>query len=191
MAKIICCNSGLISTHNIKPMDLRDIAIVDSIPRCQFNGTILTIGCGAGRLEYYLGRDFEKEFNIMATDLIDQLEYDKRYSSFDVMDIFNPNKVGDVVICSEVLEHLVDYKTAFKNLIEITRRRLIITVPYDHSFFSPDHVNFWTEENVGEFAEMAKPYLVMISKIRTKPRDREMNQWGYLIIVDKLQKYEG
>jgi SAM-dependent methyltransferase len=35
----------------------------------------------------------------------------------------------DLVICSEVLEHIADWHTALRNLVQMTRQHLLITVP--------------------------------------------------------------
>lgn len=171
----------------MKELDMRDISIIDALPVYNSVKEILTIGCGKGRIEWYL---YKMGYNVIATDVRREVEwFDTNGLKFCKFDILKPSNIKKpVVICSEVLEHLKDYKKAFRNLINITETRLIITVPYAKSFNSLGHVNFWT--NSKEFYELGKPYAVSISKIRTKPKDVKMNQWCYLIIVDKRQCYE-
>ena len=123
---------------------------------------------------------------------------------FYLSDIFDlssfPIKSSPIVICSQVLEHLSGYKTALVHLLALTEVRLIITVPYRHSFSSPDHINFWDDgsfvwkasdqtlfRGIDEFIDLCAPYSTSISKIRTKPEDVKMGQWNYLIVVDKRQ----
>jgi len=43
---------------------------------------------------------------------------------------FNDNEF-DIVLCSETLEHLTDYKRAVTELLRITKKVLIITVPHE------------------------------------------------------------
>ena len=111
----------------------------------------------------------------------------------------------DVIICSEVLEHLPNYKKALENLLSIANQRVIITVPWGLSYNVPGdppigHCNFWKDsevienglkfKSIQEFQQLCRPYASSIVKIRTKARDVQMNQWDYLIVVDKNQCYE-
>jgi len=124
------------------------------------------------------------------------------FSEADIFDLSTmPVKSAPVVLASEVLEHLEDYKTALKNLLELTEVRLILTFPYRKSFndLSPPpigHCNYWDDcksdgfKDVHEFEELCRPYSVSITKIRTKPEDVERRQRSYLVVVDKRQKWD-
>jgi len=51
----------------------------------------------------------------------------------------------DTVICTHVIEHILDYKAAIKELRRITKKRLIIIVPREREYrytFNP-HFNFF------------------------------------------------
>lgn len=51
----------------------------------------------------------------------------------------------DTVICTHVIEHIVDYRAAIAELRRVTRRRLIIVVPREREYrytFNP-HLNFF------------------------------------------------
>ena len=188
----------------MNPLDMRDIAVIDAFPVYKFEKTVLNIGCGEGRIDYYLAMT---NYQVYATDI-------KRYETwrlqenltFHEADIFDlsgfPIKSSPIVICSQVLEHLSGYKTALVHLLALTEVRLIITVPHYRSFRSPDHINFWDDpipratpgalpghqcKDVHEFVTLCHPYSTAISKIRTKPKDVEMGQWNYLITVDMRQ----
>lgn len=187
----------------MKEPDIRDIAILDAMPTYECSRTVLNVGCGNGRIDYILD---SMGYIVYATD------YDKNESweesdrlKFCRSNIFDlntfPIESSPVVICSEVLEHLEDYKVALANLIALTKVRLIITIPFKKSFNDaappPEgHCNHWDDSQNGEYTDinefrlLCKPYSVSISKIRTKPKDVEMGQWAYLIVVDKRQKYE-
>jgi len=185
-----------------KVLDIRDISIVDAFPVYGLVKQVLNVGCGRGRIDYYLANE---QYRVFATDInkYDTWENQKNLS-FHTANIFDvesfPVSSSSVVICAEVLEHLKEYKEALKNLLFLARTRLIITVPFEKSFnnTSPPpegHCNYWSDEDNGsfkdinEFKALCSPYSVSISKIRTKPRDVQMGQWGFLIVVDKRQRY--
>lgn len=172
------------------PLDIRDIAILDALPFYEFDKIILNVGCGKGRIDYHLAA---MGFKIFATDIKqdeDWQEIDRlTFHESDIFDLHSfPIAPIPVVICSQVLEHLKDYKIALKNLIILTHIRLIITVPFKKSFHSRGHVNFWDDNSIREFAELGHPYSVSISRILTKPEDAGRKQSAYLIILDKRQK---
>lgn len=189
------------------PLDIRDIAIIDAFPFYKYNPIVLNVGCGKGRIDFHL---MELGFQVYATDYQKSetwknIEKGNGFLRFKKADIFNlnsfPIKKAPVVICSEVLEHLKNYKKALKNLIKLTKIRLIITIPFEKSFNGSGgvppigHCNFWSDcinkkkgfKDIKEFHKLCRPNSVSISKIRTKPQDVKMNQYEYLIIVDKRQ----
>lgn len=185
-------------------MDIRDVAIIDSLPVWDCPKIILSVGCGNGRIDKIL---CDMGYTVYATDYENHSVWpDKsgpipRFSKADIFDLKTfPVLHVPIVICSEVLEHLVDYKEALKNLLILTEIKLIITIPFKKSFNNDSpppvgHCNHWDDNGEGafkdirEFHRLCHPYTVSMSKIRTKPRDVEMNQWAYLIAVDKRQKY--
>ena len=171
----------------MKELDIRDISIIDALPVYKGPKKVFTVGCGIGRIEFHLHK---MGYNVVATDVKRMVKWsDIENLIFRKFNILKPdNSVWPIVICSEVLEHIQNYKQAFRNLISLAGIRVIITVPYGNSFNSPDHVNFW--HNSEEFYELGKPYVVSVSRIRTKPKDAKKNQWCYLIIIDKRQCYE-
>lgn len=183
----------------MEKLNMKDIAIIDAFPhRCQKK--VLNVGCGEGRIDFHLA---DMDYRVYGTDIeLNGLSEDIYWSpggslTFHKSDIFDlssfPIKSSPIVICSQVLEHLSGYKTALLHLLALTEVRLILTVPYRRSFNSPDHINFWDEENsesyrtIREFIDLCHPYSTAISKIRTKPEDVELGQWNYLIVIDKRQ----
>jgi len=181
----------------MKPLDIRDVAIIDAFPIYNCGKTALSVGCGEGRIDFHLAN---LGYRVYATDI-------KRHETWQEMpnltfhqsDIFDlasfPMKEAPVVICSEVMEHLKEYKGALKNLLFLATVRLILTIPFKKSYFSSSHCNFWDDresdeyKNVNEFISLCVPYSVSISKIRTKAKDVEMGQYEYLITVDKRQNF--
>ena len=200
-------------------LDIRHMSIIDALPVFNTTKEILTVGCGSAKLEVALQ---EIGYTVFATDsCFDDYGNNKRKENlekinFTASDIFDlstfPVDKSETVICSEVLEHIVDWRKAFKNLLQLTGRRLIITVPYYESFNvegdPPDgHCNFWTDlgndpyaatghasKNVitpiTQFASLAYPYHVSVTKICTKYSDWLNSSRCYLLIIDKNQLAE-
>ncbi len=182
--------------------DIRDVSIIDAFPTYECDKIVLDVGCGNGRVGQISS---DMGYRVYATDYAPHTSWNDMNSlTFHVSDIFRtdtfPIASSPIVICSEVLEHLGEYRKAIMNLLSLTKIRLIITVPFELSFnnTSPPpkgHCNYWSDssdknfKNINEFYQLCSPYAVSISKIRTKPKDVQMGQWGYLIVVDKRQKY--
>lgn len=167
----------------MKPLDLRDIKIVENIPEDTAT-EILTVGAGTGRIEYHLSK---MGYSVLATDIERLVLWnDDDHLKFHQMSILEPDiEPMDIVICAQVVEHLPEYKEALVNLIKLAKTRLIITTPYKKSFNSPDHCNHWDDSSVKIFREIASPHKVTIEKIITKEKDKETGQLCYLIVIDK------
>jgi len=186
-------------------IDIRHKHIIGLINSASSDKKILNVGAGSCKIDYHL---IKLGFNVISTDY-QRVEYFdnimKDYESeldFRLLDIFNsdtyPVESSEIVLCCEVLEHLVDYKTAFTNLISLTEKRLIVTVPYKNSYDMQGpppivHCNYWDDngsgnyKNINEFADFASPHKINISKIITKPEDKQKNQFVYIIIIDKYE----
>lgn len=197
-------------------LDIRHISIIDSLPVYETKKEILTVGCGSGYVESKLQ---EMGYDVIATDYfdketrentkyLDKINYHKS-SIFDLSSF--PVEGRETVICSEVLEHLPNYQEAFVNLLELTHRRLIVTIPWNISYDvegpPPEgHCNYWTDKgenpftnniqesekdinfkDIREFITLAWPYHVTISKIATKGEDWITSSRCYMIVVDKGQ----
>lgn len=180
--------------EEVQSLDIRDIAIINAFPLTK-SDVVLNVGCGKGRLDHHL---LDIGFNVISTD-IKKCELVSDTIKFNESDIFDlstfPVKSADVVICSEVLEHLEDYTTAFFNLLTLAEHRLIITVPYKRSFIASDHIHFWDDDlsegkgfiDIEDFIDLAAPFSTSISKIITKIEDIQLKQRCYLMIIDKTQ----
>lgn len=190
-------------------LDRRDVSILNALPASfKSKPSVLTIGAGGGRLEYHM---ILNGLRVLATDLDDQLTDAYRYE-FDMSPDFSWMKWNildpiddmtlkvmqrDVVICSEVLEHLEGWRQALENLISLANERVIITIPVRHSFSMPGvpapqgHCNFWAWKQdsmymgVRDFIQLALPYSCAISEIKTK--DNDPRQSCFLIVIDKTQ----
>lgn len=192
-------------------LDIRQVSIINSLPVYETKKEVLNVGCGVPKLDQYLN---DNGWDITCTDYIPERnkypEFEDRMKNMginleivhaNILDYSSfPKESYESVICSEVIEHLYEYKKAFENLLQLTERRLILTFPYATSFMDnapppKGHCNFWNDngngnfKDVNEFVEMASPYSVSIQKIRTKPKDKELKQFDYLVIVDKEQQW--
>lgn len=114
------------------------------IKNISFN-SILEIGCGNGYFLKYLLMELNidvSKINITGVDISPnaiKLAQKTLNGSFYDMDISIDKLESkfDLVICSEVLEHIDDYKSALKNIAEMCNKYLIISTPCgkygDHS----------------------------------------------------------
>ena len=126
------------STHNpvVRLLMGRFIAKVlghveDSKPK-----SVLDIGCGEGVITEMIGRQFPNGM-VVGTDIDEGLLY--KGTSSDVNNLvvsempfhcFQPNSF-DLVIMTEVLEHLEQPKAALKAISKITKGYALITVPHE------------------------------------------------------------
>ena len=192
-----------------KEITLKDRLIMSELTDINNTNEVVNVGCGGGRLDYHLGK---MGYNVISTDYQDHAGWVKDFflkEMEDWSDILNyhgncnifdlttfPIQSSDVVVCSEVLEHIVDYKTAFKNLLKLTKNKLIITIPRERSFNVPGpaprgHCNYWSDIGLGsytdikEFINMAGPYNTKIQIGMTKKKDYGNGQRVYMITVDK------
>ena len=171
------------------PRDMKDDSIIGALPSYGCEKTVLNVGCGTARIDFHIAA---MGYRVYATDIAcSYLWQEAGNLTFHQSDIFDltsfPILNAPIVICSQVLEHLKDYKQALANLLKLTTVRLILTFPFERSFYSLNHLNFWDDNNIGEFIELCKPHLVSLSKIITKPEDVKKGQRDYLIIIDKKQ----
>lgn len=179
----------------MKPLDMKNIAIIDAFPVYAIEQRILSVGCGNGRIDFHLA---EMGYRVHAFDIKSYDTWkDMKNLTFQKASIFEPQSLeaAPIVICSQMLEHLKEYRQALVNLIALAEVRLVITIPYKRSFNGSVHYNFWDDRANGEFKDiyefhtLCHPYAVAISKIRTKLKDSKTDKYNYLIIVDKRQNY--
>jgi 2-polyprenyl-3-methyl-5-hydroxy-6-metoxy-1,4-benzoquinol methylase len=117
--------------------------------------TVLDVGCGCGQLLNEIkkvfpdarleGVDFSPESIRVARKL-------SPAAVFDVLSIFELEKLGrqfDLVLCTEVLEHLEDADLAMEKLVGRCQHggTLVITVPQGRLDTFAGHFNFWTPES--------------------------------------------
>lgn len=142
-------------------------AVVESLEA----GSLLDAGCGEGFVVDHLHRH-NPELKITGIDVSEAaVEYARanfgesgRFRTGSVYKLPFSDKSFDVVLCSEVLEHLDDPTAALLELKRVARTHVLITVPLEPYFqwlntlgrllrFNPDagHVNFWTARTFEQF----------------------------------------
>ena len=138
---------------------------------------ILDAGCGEG----YFAALMQEEFPDASVTGLDASSGAVAYATqhfgpqikFLEGDLFAlpfADNVFDVVVCSEVLEHLDDPARAFAELKRVARKRVVLTVPLEpwFKFFNdlaralriaedPGHVQFWSHDGFQKFVSGLHP----------------------------------
>ncbi len=111
-------------------------------------GSICDVGCGTGVLLKRLRQARRGEGHYTGVDFVvdDAAKLDGiDYVSAVVEALPFDDCTFDTVICTHVIEHVLDYRKAIAELRRVTKRRLIIVVPREREYrytFNP-HFNFF------------------------------------------------
>lgn len=134
--------------------------------------SILELGCGEGYLLSQLHQHFPS-VPMLGLDNLD-VALDEGHRIFpelqlmhgDIYHIAQPDKSWDLVIASEVLEHLDDPLAALKELKRVSSRHVLLSVPHEPWFRlgnlargrhlsrlgnHPEHVNLWSRSGFAKF----------------------------------------
>lgn len=146
--------------------------------------TILDVGCGEGFSMHHLFG--QSQTQVMGLDnrphalkLARQLNPQHSFSVGSIFSLPYPDASIDLVLCTEVLEHLDDPAQGLQELCRISRTWLLLSVPNEPLFMGanflrgknmrawgndPEHVNHWSTR---AFIHFVKPYCrVVMSKQR-------------------------
>jgi SAM-dependent methyltransferase len=124
-------------------------ACLERIAADALGSSICDVGCGTGALLHHVREHSGKTFNAMVgVDIVapgKPVGAGIEFVSGWVESLPFPDQSFDTVVCTHVIEHILDYRDAIAELRRIARRRLIIVVPREREgiyTFNP-HFNFF------------------------------------------------
>jgi SAM-dependent methyltransferase len=111
--------------------------------------SVCDVGCGTGAvLRHVRAASRERLTTLVGVDIVEPAQPIGEgidFVSAWIEDLPFPDKCFDTVVCTHVIEHVLDYRNAIAELRRIARRRLIIVVPREREgvyTFNP-HLNFF------------------------------------------------
>ena len=136
-------------------------ACIREIGKAVCGSSVLDVGCGTGYLidalaganpeRSYTGIDFQTDQATMAS------RPNVRFDEGPIEALPYPDMAFDTVICTHVLEHVLDIAAAIAELRRVCRNRLILVVPREREYrftFNP-HVHFFPYEH--SFLRVIRP----------------------------------
>jgi len=121
---------------------------IDMIAQELVDGSICDVGCGTGALLNRLAQKRPDLTRKVGVDFVveDAAELEGIEAvSARIEELPFEDGAFDNVVCTHVIEHILDYRAAIAELRRITRKRLIIIVPREREYlytFNP-HFNFF------------------------------------------------
>lgn len=111
--------------------------------------SVLDVGCGTGYLVHWLKQRMP-HLELSGTDFIIEDGTRKRHPEIRFVEghverLPFEDDAFDTVVCTHVLEHILEFRTALAELRRVARKRLIIVVPQEREYrftFNP-HLHFF------------------------------------------------
>jgi len=141
-------------------------------------GSVLDVGCGEGFTlnklkenkigKVHEGIDYSKE----AISLGKKAYPNLHISQGNIYGLKHEDNSFDLVICSEVLEHLEDPQKALKELIRVSKKHILLSVPnepwfclFNYTQWGKDigHINKWSKNKFVKFLK-SESYKVVFVK---------------------------
>ena len=123
-------------------------ACIDRIVADVIGESVCDVGCGTGVLLRRIQQEREGRGRYTGVDFVvdDAAALPGiDYAAAKIEALPFPDRAFDTVICTHVIEHVLEYRQAIAELRRITARRLIIVVPREREYrysFNP-HFNFF------------------------------------------------
>lgn len=135
---------------------------------------VLDVGCGEGLTiqflhKYYPQVDYQGiDLSQRAISIAKEHNLFAKFSVGSITDLPYPDSSFDLIICSEVLEHLENPDKALTELTRVSKKYLILTVPNEpwfriSSFLTvkylttwgnhPEHIQNWTKNSFLNFVQ--------------------------------------
>lgn len=121
--------------------------------------SVLDIGCGEGFIlnklrEEGIGKSWEGiDYSIKAVEIGKKINPDLDLKQGSIYDSELKDNSFDLVVCTEVLEHLEDPQKALKEVLRISNKYVLLSVPNEPLFLLSNftqwgkdigHINHWT-----------------------------------------------
>ncbi len=139
---------------------------------------VLEVGCGKGYLTRKISEKLQHS-TVYAVDIVVTERRDRNtiFIRSSVENLPFEDRMFDTVICTHVLEHVVDLERAVSELRRVAKGRIIIVVPRQREYlYTPDlHVHFFPYEH--------DLYL----KLKLGENARVMKLGGDFLIIEDLQ----
>lgn len=123
------------------------------------HSSVVDVGCGFGNLLNLVAADY-RNTSLLGTDFseskIDHLRAVYPHIHFKVHNIYDALEgTFDLIVCTEVLEHLLYPRKALVRLVEAlnSNGKVFITVPNGRLDTFNGHINFWSLESWNVFLE--------------------------------------
>lgn len=137
--------------------------------------SVLDVGCGEGftldRLhKEKIGKSYEGiEYEETAVELAKKMYPKLTFKQGDIYKLPYKSNSFDLVVCTEVLEHLEDPKKAYRELLRVSKKYVLLSVP-NEPFFTvqrmarfqnilklgahPEHIQHWTMLSFMKFVKV-------------------------------------
>jgi ubiquinone/menaquinone biosynthesis C-methylase UbiE len=127
------------------------VACLEAIAAAVVPGSICDVGCGTGFLVQFLRQQSKLDSSaICGVDFIIEAETQQRHPSIrfvaaPVEHLPFADREFDTVICTHVLEHILDVRAAIGELRRVCAKKLVVVVPLEREYrftFNP-HIHFF------------------------------------------------
>jgi SAM-dependent methyltransferase len=123
-------------------------ACVRRINQMVTGSSVCDVGCGTGALLAHIHADHPRLTRLVGVDFVVQDAAGipgVEYIAAKIENLPFEDNEFDTVVCTHVIEHVLEYQAAIAELRRITRKRLIVVVPREREYrytFNP-HFNFF------------------------------------------------
>lgn len=149
----------------VRYIHLRRLEIISELVGSDTRKAILDCGCGEGHLlDRLKGDKFGVDHSEISLKRAKEKNPGAKFYSSDITQLPFEDEFFQVVTCSEVLEHITDYRSAISEILRVTKPggKIIISVPNERNWtigrlfmlrFPPkleDHVNSFKPRDLAE-----------------------------------------